>query len=108
MTEKTKPEEMKLPKGFQTDGERVIEHLSTLIEGMPVITVVSALTATLYSAATLEQLEQPAREALAVMIYDLAQNVMRANGISEERMTELMAERSAGYVVTGQDDEPDR
>lgn len=83
---------------IKSDGQQVVEGLTKLIEGKPVLAVATALVATLYAAATQESLEAPAREALSVMIADLAMNVTAANGISGERLAQIMAERSGVEV----------
>lgn len=97
MTDEPKTESA-LPPGFQSEGEEVVAGLQKLIEGKPVLAVATALVATLYAAATQESLEAPAREALSVMIADLAMNVTAANGISGERLAQIMAERSGVEV----------
>lgn len=82
-----------LPADFQTEGEKIVEGLQKLIEGQSVLTVASALTATLYAAVTQPTLDQQAKEALSVMVYDLASNVLATNEISEERLMVMMAQR---------------
>lgn len=88
-----------LPEGFKTDGERIVAELSKMIEGMPILTVSTALVATLFAATTQNSLDRPAKEALTVMLYDLLGNVMNANEISEERLKVIMAQRGEQAIM---------
>lgn len=105
-----------LPPAFATEGEEVVDGLQKLIEGKSILAVASALTATLYAATTQQTLDQPAKEALSVMVADLAMNVLSANQISGERLAQIMAERGGvevhasalGAVLLDQADEPEQ
>lgn len=87
-----------LPPTFQNEGEEVVAGLQKLIEGKQVLAVASALTATLFAATTQDSLDRAAKEALTVMIADLAMNVLSANEISGERLAEIMASRGGVEV----------
>ncbi|MFL5900990.1 MAG: hypothetical protein ACJ75S_07300 [Solirubrobacterales bacterium] len=82
-----------LPEGFQDEGGQIVMGIQGLIEGRPVLTVASALTATLFAAVTQETLDEQAKEALSVMVCDLATNVLNTNGITAERLVEIMSKR---------------
>lgn len=105
-----------LPEGFQTDGEAVVAGLQALIEGKSVLAVASALTATIYAAVTQSTLDQPSKEALSVMVADLAMNVLAANEISGERLSTIMDQRGGievhasalGAVLLEQAAEPEQ
>lgn len=90
--------ESALPPGFQSEGEEVVAGLQKLIEGKQVLAVASALTATLFAATTQDSLDRAAKEALSVMVADLAMNVLATNKISGERLAVIMAQRGGVEV----------
>lgn len=87
-----------LPENFQNDGEEIVAGLQKLIEGKSVLTVSTALVATLYAAVTQPTLDRQAKEALSLMVNDLAANVLATNEIGEERLQVLMAQRGGVEV----------
>jgi hypothetical protein len=82
-----------LPEDFQDEGGQIVMAIQAQIEGKPVLTVASALTATLFAAVTQDTLDQQAKEALSTMVCDLATNVLNTNGITPERLVEIMSQR---------------
>lgn len=80
------------PANFQIDSEEIISEVTKAIENKPAISTVSALSGVMYAASTDGSLDEPTRIRLAAMIYELAQNVLRANGIREERIKAFISD----------------
>lgn len=89
----------KTPLVNQTEGQEIVAGLQNLIEGKPILTVATALVATLFAAVTQDSLNRESREALTAMLYDLLGSTMAANEISEERLKVILAQRGTKMVV---------
>lgn len=82
-----------------SEGEKIVEEINKAINGKAFMPAISALAACFFAVATQSDMPPEAKEVVTTMVYDLMKNIMRANGVSEERFSEIMAGGSTDIVA---------